>query len=149
MCSVKHSRQVNAYHDGELPPEEARRFEAHLAECPICAEELRQLRSLSRLLKGAPAPDAPAKVIRRLHGTVATGREAAIVLLAERLIAAAAAILILCMVWTWGVLGRTGTTAAPNSWEWTAVAPHAETPGDTQQLAQWIVEDLSSERAHD
>ena len=108
--------------------------------------------TVSPLLFAPPVavPDAPARVIRRLHGTVATGREAAVVLLAERLIAAAAAILILCVVWTWGVMGRTGTSAAePNSWEWAAVAPHAETQGDTQQLAQWIAEDLSSEKSHD
>jgi len=150
MCSVKHSREVNAYHDGELPPEDARRLEAHLAQCAVCARELGELRSLSRVLSDVPMPDAPAKVIERLYDTVAAAREVAVVRLAESLIAAAAAILIVCAAWIWGVGGGSESrVAAANTWEWAAVTPHVETSSDTQQIAQWIVDDLSLERRHD
>ena len=151
MTACKHTYEVGAYHDGELPPEAARRLEAHLAQCAVCAQELRELRSLSRVLKDAPLPDPPAKVIERLHQTVAATGEAAVITLVERLTAAAAAILIaVCAAWMWSVFkGSESSAATANSWQWTAVTLHAETPSDPQQIAQWIVDDLSSGRKHD
>jgi anti-sigma factor RsiW len=148
MC--KHIRLVSIYHDGELSPEHARRLEAHMAQCAVCARELRELRGLSRALGDAAVPEAPAKVIERLHDTVSTAREAAIITLAKRLIAAAAAILIVCTAWMWGLFGGTESRAkTTNPWEWVAVAPQAEMSSDAQQIAQWIVDDLSSGRPHD
>jgi anti-sigma factor RsiW len=148
MC--EHIRQVSIYHDGELSPEDARRLEAHLAQCAACARELRQLRGLSFALADAAVPEAPAKVIERLHDTVAAAGEMAVVTLAKRLIAAAAAIFLICTAWMWGLFGGTESSAkTANSWEWVAVAPHAETASEAQQIAQWIVDDLSSGRPHD
>ena len=150
MSVCDHIRQVSAYHDGELPPEDARRLEAHLAQCAACARELRTLESLSRVLRDVPMPEAPAKVIERLHDTVSAAREVAVITLAERLIAAAAVILIVCTAWMWGLFGGGASRAkATNPWELTAVTPHAVTSSDTQQIAQWIVDDLSSGRPHD
>jgi len=40
--------QLLAYLDGELSPEEARRVEAHVAQCPQCAAELAELRALGQ-----------------------------------------------------------------------------------------------------
>lgn len=159
MSACKHIWEVGVYHDGELPPEAARRLEAHLAQCALCARELRELRSLSRVLKGGPRagvaahplPDAPAKVIERLHQKVAATGEAAVITLVERLTAAAAAILIaLCAAWFWGVFGKSeSSAAAAKSWEWAAVTLREEASGDTQQIAQWIVDNLSREKQHD
>jgi anti-sigma factor RsiW len=152
MCSAKNGRQVNAYHDGALPPEDARRLEAHLAQCPVCAQELKELRSLSRFLRDARLPDVPDKVVKRLHGTVAfssTAREDVVVTLAMRLTAAAAAILIVCAAWIWGVSRASEPHAAANTWELAAVTLRAYTTTDTQQIAEWIVDDLSLENSHD
>ncbi len=36
---------ITAYLEGTLPDAERRRFDAHLAECPYCAEYLEQMRN--------------------------------------------------------------------------------------------------------
>lgn len=50
---------LNAYLDGELSVSARRSIEHHLAICPLCRQELEQLRSLSRLLRTTPLPDFP------------------------------------------------------------------------------------------
>lgn len=40
---------VTAYLEGALPRRDRRRFEAHLADCPHCAEYLAQMRATIRL----------------------------------------------------------------------------------------------------
>lgn len=35
---------ITAYLDGTLPDSDRRRFDAHLAECPLCTEYLAQMR---------------------------------------------------------------------------------------------------------
>ncbi len=150
MSGCEHIRSISAYHDGELPPDDARRLEAHLAQCAACAQELKELRGLSRALKNAPLPDAPPGVVERLRAPAAAAREAAVITLAKRLIAAAAAILILCAAWLWGIFDQgkpSATTAA--AWERRAVTLRDETSSDTQRVAQWIVDSLSLENRHD
>ena len=149
-CPIKSRYEISAYHDGELSPEDARRLEGHLAQCAVCARELDELRRLSRVLAGAAAPDAPATVIERLYRVVIIQREEAVITLAKRLIAAAAAILIACTTWIWGVGAGSNTSAATeNSWEWTAVTLSVESPGDARQIAQLFADDLSTENPHD
>ncbi len=48
---------LNAYLDDELSIPARRSIEQHLAICPLCCQELEQLRSLSRLLRTTPLPD--------------------------------------------------------------------------------------------
>lgn len=36
---------ITAYLDGSLPDADRRRFDAHLAQCPYCAEYLEQMRA--------------------------------------------------------------------------------------------------------
>ena len=41
---------ITAYLDGTLPDADRRRFDAHLAECPVCTEYLAQMRkTIARL----------------------------------------------------------------------------------------------------
>lgn len=151
MDTCDRTRQVSAYHDGELPLEERRALEAHLAHCPVCIEELQQLRGISRFLAGARVPDAPAELLQRLHDTPRV-RERVVIRMAEVLMAAAAVILVVCAAWTFAGFGlgapRT-TVAAP--WEETALTLGDTSTSEPQEVAQaqWIVEDLSSEKGHD
>jgi len=151
MCACEHIRQVGAYHDGEMGSEESRLFEAHLARCAVCGSELKELRRLSQFLAGARIPDAPAEVIERLHKAPGAVRERVALRLAEWLTAAAAAVLLVCAVWMWSGPARGEEIAtAPNPWELAAVMPAVEMPwSESQQIAQWIVEDLSLENGHD
>src|SRR5437868_2872474 len=45
---------ISAYHDGELPGDQRRRVETHLAACPTCQAELEALEGLSLRLQAAP-----------------------------------------------------------------------------------------------
>ncbi|MHB0874488.1 MAG: zf-HC2 domain-containing protein [Anaerolineae bacterium] len=47
---------LSAYYDGELAPGEARRVQAHLAQCPECRRELGSLSELSAFLGSVPVP---------------------------------------------------------------------------------------------
>lgn len=43
---------VTAYHEGTLPPDDRRRFDAHLAVCPPCVRYVEQLGLTIRALGG-------------------------------------------------------------------------------------------------
>lgn len=50
------NERLSGYLDGELPSAEAAAVEAHVAECPACADELAALRELRGLAAGLAAP---------------------------------------------------------------------------------------------
>ena len=147
----KHTRQVSAYYDGELPPEERSLLEAHIAQCTTCSRELAQLRSLSRILAGAKMPDLPAAALERLYGGAVAAREHTVLRMAKMLTAAAAAIIVVCAGWLWDGSGEPETQPlAVSPWERAAVTLRDDTSsGEPQQIAQWIVEGLSLENGHD
>ena len=126
-------------------------MEAHLAECPACAAELKSLRELSRILAESPLPEPTERLMDKLHGAIRGARDRGIVTLAERVIAVAAVVLIACVVW----MCRSEPTAPENdlanvAWEMTAVASIESAVTDADQtLAQWIAADLSVENADD
>ena len=53
MTACEHTREIGAYHDGELPPGQAKQMARHLRECQACRQELDRL------------PDRVARVIRQ------------------------------------------------------------------------------------
>jgi anti-sigma-K factor RskA len=55
---------VAAYALGALPEEEARRFEAHLAECELCRSDLAGLRPVVQALPAAAEPVRPPPELR-------------------------------------------------------------------------------------
>jgi len=149
MCECEEIRRVGAYHDGELSEGEALRFEAHLARCPVCRRELEELRRLSGFLSTLGEPAPPAALLDELHRRAASLREEVVISMAARLTAAAAAVIVACTAWALGVRGRIETVpAAADGWEWTAVTLRTEFT-DVQGLAQWMVENLSSENGND
>jgi len=46
---------VTDYLEGTLPEDDRRRFEAHLRECPYCAEYVEQMRQVAEALGGLDA----------------------------------------------------------------------------------------------
>ena len=74
-------REVNEYildyRSGHLRPEECARFEAHLARCPYCVEDLRSYEETIRLAKGAfshPDDPVPAAVLDELVRAILAAR---------------------------------------------------------------------------
>ena len=101
-CKYMQSR-LNRYLDGELPPEEARRLERHLGECPQCRHAREELEGLNLLLNELDTcADAPPALARRARRAAEQRRSGGIRWLApvesvfgtERVRAAVAAVLL-------------------------------------------------------
>lgn len=56
---------LSAYIDGELSPKERARVERHLAQCEVCARNLRTLRQTVGLLRQLPTVPAPRSFVLR------------------------------------------------------------------------------------
>ena len=143
--NCQHSRQLSAYYDGELSPEECQALEAHLAECAPCREELAHLRTLSRLVAGVGEAPLPEGMEQRLHARIDGAGDVVVVRLAERLMAVAAAVLVVSAVWLWQVRG---TQAGPvaEAWESTVISQSLPTPQEQvpeDPMLKWIVNDLT------
>jgi hypothetical protein len=71
MTHAQVRRRLSEYLEGELSAREEGALEAHLAECPPCALELRALQRSIEWLRALPTPDPPpdlsVAVIRRLR----------------------------------------------------------------------------------
>jgi len=55
MCEETHAL-LNAYLDGELRGWRLRELEGHLESCAVCRNELKELQTVSNLLRSAPTP---------------------------------------------------------------------------------------------
>ena len=63
-------KQISAYLDGELPPREQQKLEAHLDQCETCARMYEQLLQLTRslkLLRQNPPPGMWSAIHQRLE----------------------------------------------------------------------------------
>jgi anti-sigma factor RsiW len=150
--SCERTARVGAYHDGELTAEEARQMEEHLRICPVCAQELEQLRSLSRFLAAAPTARIAPDAVERLHARVGVVRESVVIRLASALTAVAAAVLAVCTVWLWQAAGTYPETYSDQSLAWEDAARGQEfvAADDVQgQFGQWIVDDLTGENGNE
>lgn len=58
-AAEKRQEQMNAYLDGELPPESVRRFEAELKQDPALRAEVAELRQIKRSVQQLPQVRAP------------------------------------------------------------------------------------------
>ena len=59
---------MTSYLDGALAPRDHARLESHLAECPHCAEYLRQLRATVEALGSASPDDLSEEAVEELVG---------------------------------------------------------------------------------
>jgi anti-sigma factor RsiW len=150
MTKCEHSRSVSAYHDDELPEAQRQFMASHISECLLCAYELKQLRSLSRLLTEANRPQLTAGAMKQMHQSVGKAREHLVMRTAEMLTAAAATILIICTAWIWqGGDVSESVPPVPSAWETVAVTQKVDAVSELPpqlQFAQWLADDLSQER---
>ena len=68
------TEKLNAFHDGELPPETRAELTAHLAACPACAAEVERLRRTARFLKAAEMPSMNSSGLARLRSRIGAER---------------------------------------------------------------------------
>ena len=150
MTECKQAQQVSAYHDGELSGPSRIALEEHLRECPICAAELARLNRLSLLIRGAGRPEMPREALDRLHRSVDLQPRIAVLRMAEAFAAVAALILLLSSAWLWSLSTVREAAGQIPIWETVAVAPQDVSAAATQeQLARWIVQDLSRKNGND
>jgi len=141
MNECKHAERLGAYHDGELSAAARAEMEQHVRQCPACVAELERLGRLSQLLSEAAAPKMSPAALRRLHQRVDAARLADLWRVAEVCGAIAASILLVCCIWI--AKARPAVDAIP-VWETVALARQEPAlAGPEDQLAQWIVQDLS------
>ncbi len=153
MSSCEFIHKVHAYHDGELSAGARRELDEHLQGCLSCARELEQLRSMSEFFAGAAMPQMPAGVLDGLHRRLASLRGGVTVRMAKMLMASAATVLLVCSALLWQALREQvpHTSGPMPDWEMAATGSRTEelADGAEEQMAQWIVEDLSLESAHE
>ena len=111
--------------------------------------ELGRLEKMSRLIRAAERPEMPREVLDRLHRSVDLQPRITMLHVAEVCAAIAASILLVSTVWLWRVSAAREAGPIP-LWETAAVAPQDPSGVAAQeQLAQWIVQDLSRKNGHD
>jgi anti-sigma factor RsiW len=150
MSACRFSGMIDGYYDGELPTEDAREFEAHLRDCAECGHELARLKALSQAMAGIAIPDPSAEFSARLHKTVSTNRDFALIMLVRRLATAAAAVFVISLISYAMMANRTSTTAVGGSWETAMRTQLTNVSTDSvQDTAQWFVDQLSAENNHE
>ncbi len=148
------SEQLHAFHDDRLAADVRGETQRHIAACPVCAQELARLSSLSQLLSGIELPRLSQISRHRLHA----GLDAAMERNAERslirigwsLSGLAASILVIgsaLLMRTTPVASEanSGSTTPP----WMAVENAINNNTDstvtpTTPVAQWYLADASS-----
>jgi len=150
MTECKQSQAVSAYYDGELPEPSRAALEEHLSGCPLCAAELARLEKMSQLIRARDRVEMPREVLDRLHRSVDLQPKIAVLHVAEVFAAVAASILLVSTVWLWRISTARDAAGQIPLWETAAVA--SQDPSGVaahEQLAQWIVQDLSRKNGHD
>ena len=153
MSGCKYTPRMSAFRDSEMAEEERRQLQKHIRHCTECARELERLRAISRFLAAAEVPQLAPAALQRFHRVVNGASEKVVFRMALTSAAAAAAVLLVGLVWLLQADGAQDARAgAAPEWEKVAVMQQAELSGAVSseaQLAQWIVEDLSRENAGD
>lgn len=135
-------RQLSAFHDGELDPDERQQVQRHLLTCEPCRLELAQIQRGSQLVRQAPLPALPANALARWTLALPQqARDRQVRRLAEWLTAAAAVLLISCLpaVWT----ASPSTTSPLGEAEALLLSSAGDESASPQLvLARWIATDL-------
>jgi anti-sigma factor RsiW len=145
------TQYLDAYADGELPPDQRVRIEQHLASCGVCARELARLRKLSAIM-AAYRPTLSADALERFHNAIGESWDVGVLRIARRISAVAAAVVLAGSLYL--TFFEAEQAAAVPVWEQAAVSvqpqPDAQLAGASAggeqqvQLAEWIVSDLGA-----
>ncbi len=150
MNTCEHADKLSAYHDGELDAVSRAAMERHLGQCAQCAAELERLRKLSALLVQTAPAEMPPLGMRRLHALAERSIGGDLMRWAMTMTALAASVLIACSVLLWRQHGSAEPVSVP-AWEMSVMQRPTESvaASSEDQLATWMVEDLSGKNGHD
>jgi len=144
---------IQRLHDGELPSNDRRLLEEHLATCPICAEERASLQRFSRQFQALPIASMPAEVKRRARSAWSHRSQRDIERLVAWFSAAAAIVLVGSLLYAPADEERTIVTmsSSPASWELAAITPGEalDRESDTMRFALWMNAGLSGNTSRD
>ena len=156
MVDCENQVRLDAYHDGELSPDQRSDVEAHLRDCPSCAAELAAIRRMSGVFADVTPREPSHEQLSRLARSVrAESSDARMLLRLFRQTAIAAALLIACALAGTVYLSKRTKAAAHEAIvldhiaSWSQVTAFATDPVNDQRqseeqvrLAQWIADDL-------
>ena len=150
MTDCGQADRLSAYYDGEVSEAERASLEEHIRGCPLCAVEMARLQRLSRLIGSIGRMEMSSQALERLHQSLDLQPKITILHIAEVFAAVAASILIVSGVWLWMISTANEAAGQIPVWETVAVAPQDPSGAAAQeQLAQWIIQDLSRKNGHD
>ncbi len=68
-------KNLSAFLDGELGPQERRQVELHISDCADCRREMERLRKMVRLVGGMERPEVPAQLWEATQRKLATSSD--------------------------------------------------------------------------
>jgi len=121
--------RVSAYHDGELPPREAKALERHVKDCAACRQELHRLRALSTWLASGSLTAPSEAFLSHLRRSAPMRRSRTTLRIARWAAGIAAGVLVAFSALLWQrEPARPSPVRPPAAWEQAAAAP---APGAT------------------
>ncbi len=109
-------KNLSAFLDGELDPQERRQVELHISDCADCRREMERLRKMVRLVGGMERPEVPAQLWEATQRKLATSSDQPIRIWVFRkpvwaIAPAAAAVLMMLLYFAGGQLFFSGYKA--------------------------------------
>ena len=142
-------RELSAYHDNELPRDEAERVAAHVRTCPACQAELARLRAVSGAVRSMSFPRLSDEVMARLDAIDQGGVWTPLCRTAWHVCVAMAALFVVACAGLLHALSGPSPLSAPGR-EWEAVAVSFDEDWTAWEqpevpVARWVVSDLGME----
>lgn len=133
---------LHRFYDAELPPEDLLVVQAHLAECPVCADKVRQFEVIGNMIRQAYPGELTTQTSIRWCHALMDFQERSIRKLAGWMTAAATVVLAVSL-YTATQTQAQSVWSDVSDWEAAAVGIDVESASPDIATAQWIVTDLS------
>jgi anti-sigma factor RsiW len=142
-------RELSAYHDNELPRDEAERVAAHVRTCPACQAELARLRAVSRAVQSLSFPRLPDAAMARLDAIDEGGAWKPLYRTVSHVCMAMSVLFIVTCAGLLHALAGPAPLSAPGR-EWEAAAVSSDEDWTAWErpefpVARWVVSDLGME----
>jgi anti-sigma factor RsiW len=159
MVDCRYKSSLEAYHDGELPPEQAQDIERHLTGCQACLHDLQRIRELSQLVASGRPEAIRADELARIHDAIEGVQNRSLFRFAAAMSAIAASILIISAAWLYDATPQRNVISqipqTEHSWERLASTGQIELPAGAPETglaerdtANWMAVSLGDGGGH-